>query len=70
MNANHVVNLEIGDKEWEGVYSNLVIITHSNSEFIIDFARMLPGARKAKVFSATFHAFSRSFQPHTSRRPL
>ena len=45
------VNIEIGDKEWEGVYSNFVIITHSGSEFVLDFARMLPGAQKAKVFS-------------------
>ena len=45
------VNIEIGDKEWEGVYSNFVIITHSPSEFVLDFARMLPGANKAKVFS-------------------
>ena len=45
------VNIEIGDKEWEGIYSNFVIITHSNSEFVLDFARMLPGAHKAKVFS-------------------
>jgi Protein of unknown function (DUF3467) len=45
------VNIEIGDKEWEGVYSNFVIITHSTSEFVLDFARMLPGAQKAKVFS-------------------
>ena len=45
------VNIELGDKEWEGIYSNFVIITHSNSEFVLDFARMLPGAQKAKVFS-------------------
>ncbi len=45
------VNIEIGDKEWEGIYSNFVIITHSNSEFVLDFARMLPGANKAKVFA-------------------
>jgi hypothetical protein len=52
MNQEHrTVNIEIGDKEWEGVYSNFVIITHSNSEFVLDFARMLPGAQKAKVFS-------------------
>lgn len=52
MNAEQrTVNIEIGDKEWEGIYSNFVIITHSNSEFVIDFARMLPGANKAKVFS-------------------
>ena len=51
MNQQHTVNIEIGDKEWEGIYSNFVIVTHSNSEFIIDFARMLPGVKKAKVFS-------------------
>ncbi len=45
------VNIEIGDKEWEGIYANFVIITYSNSEFVLDFARMLPGAQKAKVFS-------------------
>jgi hypothetical protein len=45
------VNIEIGDKEWEGIYSNFVIITNSPSEFVLDFARMLPGAQKAKVFS-------------------
>ena len=51
MNNQQTVNIEIGDKEWEGIYSNFVIITHSNAEFIIDFARMLPGVKKAKVFS-------------------
>lgn len=50
-NDQRTVNIEIGDKEWEGVYSNFVIITHSASEFVLDFARMLPGAPKAKVFS-------------------
>jgi hypothetical protein len=50
-NEQRTVNIEIGDKEWEGVYSNFVIITHSASEFVLDFARMLPGAQKAKVFS-------------------
>ena len=30
------VNIEIGDKEWEGVYSNFVIITHSTSEFVLE----------------------------------
>lgn len=51
MNPNQTVNIEISDQEWEGIYSNFVIITHSNAEFILDFARMLPGAKKAKVFS-------------------
>jgi hypothetical protein len=45
------VNIEIGEKESEGVYSNFVLIAHSPSEFILDFARMLPGLPKAKVFA-------------------
>jgi hypothetical protein len=51
VNTQQTVNVEIGEKEWEGVYSNFVIVTHSNAEFILDFARMLPGVKKAKVFS-------------------
>lgn len=45
------VQVEIGEKESEGIYSNFVLIAHSPSEFIIDFARILPGLPKAKVFS-------------------
>ena len=45
------VNIEIGEKESEGIYSNFVVIAHSPSEFILDFARMLPGLPKAKVFA-------------------
>ena len=51
MKQDRTVNIEIGKEEWEGIYSNFVIITHSPSEFILDFSRMLPGAKKAKVFS-------------------
>ncbi len=45
------VQVQLGEKEAEGIYSNLVLISHSPSEFIIDFARMLPGVPKAKVYS-------------------
>ncbi len=45
------VNVEIGEKEAEGIFSNFVLIAHSPSEFIIDFARLLPGLPKAKVFA-------------------
>lgn len=34
-----------------GVYSNLVIISHSTSEFVLDFVQNLPGAPKANVKS-------------------
>ena len=35
----------------EGTYSNLAIISHSNSEFIVDFVRIRPGTPKANVKS-------------------
>ncbi|MBE0637383.1 MAG: DUF3467 domain-containing protein [Bacteroidales bacterium] len=45
------LNIELSEEVAEGVYSNLAIITHSRSEFIIDFVKMLPGIPKAKVKS-------------------
>lgn len=45
------VQVELGEKESEGIYSNFVLIAHSPSEFIIDFARILPGVQKARVYS-------------------
>jgi len=43
------INVELGEKEAEGIYSNLAIISHSPAEFVIDFTRILPGVPKAKV---------------------
>ncbi len=43
------LNIELGEKEAEGIYSNLAIISHSPAEFIIDFTRIVPGIPKAKV---------------------
>ncbi len=48
-NNTNQINIELGEKEAEGIYSNLAIISHSNAEFIIDFTRLLPGTPKAKV---------------------
>jgi len=45
------INIELGEKEAEGIYSNLAIITHSPAEFIIDFTRVVPGLPKAKVYA-------------------
>jgi hypothetical protein len=45
------ISIELGEKEAEGIYSNLAIITHSPAEFVIDFTRVLPGVPKAKVFA-------------------
>jgi hypothetical protein len=43
--------LELGEHEGQGIYANLALITHSHSEFILDFARALPGLPKAKVYA-------------------
>ncbi|MBM4166439.1 MAG: DUF3467 domain-containing protein [Ignavibacteria bacterium] len=48
-NQPQQINIELSEKEAEGIYSNLAIITHSPAEFIIDFTRVLPGVPKAKV---------------------
>jgi len=45
------INIELGEKEAEGIYSNLALITHSPAEFVIDFTRMLPGVPKTKVYA-------------------
>ena len=50
------INIELGDNEAEGIYSNLVLITHSPAEFIFDFARVLPGKTKAKVYARIIKA--------------
>jgi len=47
--AGQQINIELGEKEAEGIYSNLAIITHSPAEFVVDFTRVMPGVPKAKV---------------------
>lgn len=44
-------NIELPEEVAEGVYSNLAIISHSQSEFVVDFIRMVPNVPKAKVKS-------------------
>jgi translation initiation factor 2B subunit (eIF-2B alpha/beta/delta family) len=48
---NKQINIELSDEVAEGIYSNLAILTHSHSEFIVDFVKMMPGVPKAKVKS-------------------
>jgi hypothetical protein len=48
---NQQLNIEISEEVSEGVYSNLVIITHSHAEFIVDFVNVMPGTPKSKVKS-------------------
>ena len=45
------INIELGEKEAEGIYANLAMIAHSPTEMIIDFARVMPRAPKARVLS-------------------
>lgn len=50
-NPSNQLNIELTEEIADGIYSNLAIITHSNSEFVIDFVKVLPGVPKAKVKS-------------------
>lgn len=45
------ISIELPDEVAEGIYSNLAIITHSNSDFVVDFIRIMPGTPKARVKS-------------------
>jgi len=45
------INIELPEEIAEGVYSNLAIISHSQSEFVVDFIRLVPNVPKAKVKS-------------------
>ena len=45
------INIELSEEIAEGLYSNLAIITHSSSEFIMDYIRIMPGVPKGKVKS-------------------
>ncbi len=45
------ISIELPEEIAEGIYANLSIISHSNSEFVLDFIRMVPNVPKAKVKS-------------------
>lgn len=45
------LNIELKEDVAQGTYSNLAIITHSSSEFVLDFVRIMPGIPKADVKS-------------------
>ncbi|MDD2419800.1 MAG: DUF3467 domain-containing protein [Bacteroidia bacterium] len=49
MSADNELNIELSKDVAQGSYSNLAIITHSSSEFILDFVRLMPGVPKAQV---------------------
>ncbi|MCO6460648.1 MAG: DUF3467 domain-containing protein [Saprospiraceae bacterium] len=45
------LNIELNEEVADGIYSNLAIITHSHTEFVVDFIRVMPNIPKAKVKS-------------------
>ncbi|MDR0505735.1 MAG: DUF3467 domain-containing protein [Dysgonamonadaceae bacterium] len=45
------IQIELTDEVALGIYSNLAVIAHSTSEFVVDFVRLMPGVPKAKVQS-------------------
>lgn len=45
------LNIELTEEVAQGTYSNLAIIAHSSSEFVIDFVRIMPGTPKSQVKS-------------------
>lgn len=50
-NIPNQINIELKEEVAQGTYSNLAIITHSSSEFVVDFVRIMPGLPKADVKS-------------------
>ena len=50
-NFENQIEIELTEEIAQGTYSNLAIISHSSSEFILDFIRVVPGTPKAKVKS-------------------
>ena len=50
-NPDNQLQIELKEEVAQGTYANLAIITHSSSEFVLDFVRVLPGLPKAGVQS-------------------
>lgn len=57
-NNNGQLQIELKEEVAQGTYANLAIITHSSSEFILDFVRVMPGVPKAGVQSRIIVALS------------
>jgi hypothetical protein len=51
MEQQQQIDINLSDEIAQGVYSNLAIITHSNTEFILDFVALMPGVPKGNVRS-------------------
>ena len=48
---NQEMQIELPADVAQGTYANLALITHSSSEFVVDFIRMMPGVPKAQLKS-------------------
>jgi len=46
---NGQLQIDLPQEVAQGIYANLSVITHSSSDFVFDFARILPGLPKATV---------------------
>jgi len=62
--AQNQINIELPEEIADGTYSNLAIISHSQSEFVVDFIRLVPNVPKAKVKSRVI------LTPHHAKRLL
>jgi len=51
LKQNNQLSIELDEQIAEGIYSNLVVINHSDTEFVLDFVNVMPGLPKAKVKS-------------------
>ena len=45
------LNVKIDEKISEGVYANFLMVVNNQSEYILDFGRLVPGVKEAKIFS-------------------
>ena len=45
------INIEIDDRVATGTYANMVVVNHSDTEFVLDFISIMPGMPKARVQS-------------------
>ena len=50
-NKQNQLSINLSEEVAQGIYSNLAVINHSSSEFIIDFIRVMPGVPQANVKS-------------------
>ena len=58
------LNIELSGEMAEGVYSNLAVITHNPTEFVVDFIQVVPNVPKARVKSRVI------LSPHHAKRLL